>query len=231
MGTSRPGGSAPGPLASCLTPVDDVTCTSRLPYRVTAAARARRVTAREQLLAAAIEIITGQGYSGLTIAGVAAGAGLSVGSVYRHFESKAALAIEVFRREADQELAAVRLAAHAAGDPLQALQDAVATFAARALARRRLAWALLAEPVGSEVDAERLRFRRSYRELFTALIDDAITAGRLPADQRSSLTAAAVVGAVGEALVGPLAPAGADDSTGLVERITQIVVRLCGGLP
>ena len=208
-----------------------MTRTSRGPYRASAATQARRATARERLLAAATEIVAGQGYSGLTIASTAAGAGLSVGSVYRHFESKATLAAEVFRRAADQELTAVRLAAQVADEPLPALRDAVATFAARALASPRLAWALLAEPVGSEVEAERLRFRRSYRELFTVLIEEAIAAGQLPAGQRPCLTAAAVVGAVGESLVGPLAPASAGDGTGLVERITQLVVRLCGGQP
>ena len=40
----------------------------------------------------------------------------------------------------------------------------VETFARRALRGRRLAWALLAEPVDPAVEAERLVFRRSYRD-------------------------------------------------------------------
>jgi hypothetical protein len=42
-----------------------------------------------------------------------------------------------------------------------------------------------------------------------------------------------VVGAVSESLIGPLAPAdaGDGDAAGLVERITWLVVRLCGGQP
>jgi len=226
-------GSSPGRGGSPLALAGAASRAPRGPYRASAATLARRATARERLLAAATEIIAGRGYSGLTIAGTAARAGLSVGSVYRHFDSKAALETEVFRREADQQLAAVRLSAQLAAGPLLALEEAVATFAARALASPRLAWALLAEPVGSEVEAERLRFRRSYAELFTSLIEQAIAAGQLPADQRPSLTGAAVVGAVSESLIGPLAPAGAggDDVAGLVERITRLVVRLCGGQP
>lgn len=209
------------------------TRTPRGPYRASAATLARRDAARERLLAAAAEIIAAHGYAGLTIAGTAARAGLSVGSVYRHFESKALLAAEVFRREADRELAAVRLATELAGEPLPALRDAAATFGTRALASPRLAWALLAEPVGSEVEAERLRFRRSYRDLFAGLIERAIAAGQLPADQRPAMTGAAVVGAVAESLAGPLAPASVDagDSASLVGDITRLVVRLCGGQP
>ncbi len=239
---------------------------ARGPYRASPAALARRAGARERLLAAAAAIIADRGYAGLTIAGAAARAGVSVGSVYRHFESKAELAAEVFRREAGRELEAVRLAARVGGGPLAALRAAVGTFAGRALAGPRLAWALLAEPVGPEVGAERLRFRGQYRELFAGLIGRAMAAGEIPAGQDPWLTAAAVVGTVAESLIGPLAPAGAPpagaspapaaagpppagagarlagdpgppaaggagDGARLAERITQLVVRLCGGQP
>src|SRR5579875_2285227 len=179
---------------------------ARGPYRASPAALARRAGARERLLAAAAAIIADRGYAGLTIAGAAARAGVSVGSVYRHFESKAELAAEVFRREAGRELEAVRLAARVGGGPLAALRAAVGTFAGRALAGPRLAWALLAEPVGPEVGAERLRFRGQYRELFAGLIGRAMAAGEIPAGQDPWLTAAAVVGTVAESLIGPLAP-------------------------
>lgn len=205
----------------------------RGPYRASAVTLAHRADARERLIAAATEIVAREGYRGLTIAAAATRAGLAVGSVYRHFDSKAELETEVFRREAERELAAVRRAAGLPDEPLAALRDAVAAFAARALASPCLAWALLAEPAGADVEAERLRFRRSYRELFGSLIELAIMAGQLPADQRPSLSAAAVVGAVSESLIGPLAPAGASDgdAASLVERITALVVRLCGGQP
>ncbi len=42
---------------------------------------------------------------------------------------------------------------------------AVETFARRALRGRRLAWALIAEPVDPAVEAERLVFRRAYRDV------------------------------------------------------------------
>ncbi|HEV2769138.1 MAG TPA: hypothetical protein VGV40_03015 [Solirubrobacteraceae bacterium] len=78
------------------------------------------------------------------------------------------------------------------------------TFARRALRAPRLAYALLAEPADPTVEAERLLFRCAYAESFAAVLDEGIADGHLPS-QDVDLTAAALVGAIGEALVGPLA--------------------------
>jgi AcrR family transcriptional regulator len=99
----------------------------------------------------------------------------------------------------------------------------VETFARRALRGRRLAWALLAEPVDPAVEAERLIFRRAYRDVFAGLLEDGIASGELP-DQDPELTAAALVGAIGEALVGPLSPTAAG---GDPERLVHDLVTFC----
>jgi AcrR family transcriptional regulator len=86
--------------------------------------------------------------------------------------------------------------------------DAVVdVFSRRALNNPRLAWALLAEPVDPLVDAERLDFRRRYRDLIAGLVSEGIAEGTIP-EQDVGLTASALVGAIGEALVGPLSPVG-----------------------
>ena len=69
-------------------------------------------------------------------------------------------------------------------------------------AGRRLAWALLAEPVDPAVEAERLHFRHSYRDLMAEVIAEGIEAGELPA-QDVDATAAALIGAIGETMLGP----------------------------
>ena len=76
----------------------------------------------------------------------------------------------------------------------------------RALRNPRLAWALIAEPVDPRVDAERIAYRARYAELIAAGLEAGIAAGELPS-QDVRLTAAALVGGCGEALVGPLSPA------------------------
>ena len=82
----------------------------------------------------------------------------------------------------------------------------VEAFARRALAGPVLAYALLAEPVDPAVEAERLRFRTGYRDAFARVLEDGVRDGELrPHDTRT--VAAALVGALGEALVGPLSTA------------------------
>ena len=98
---------------------------------------------------------------------------------------------------------------------------AVEAFARRALAGPVLAYALLAEPVDPAVEAERLRFRIGYRDAFARVLDDGARAGELrPHDTRT--VAAALVGALGEALVGPLSAA-----SPLKEGLIITLVQFC----
>jgi AcrR family transcriptional regulator len=175
-------------------------------YRPTARTEARRLAARERIVAAAHHLIARGGYRAASVADVAAEAGMATGSVYRHFPSKAELFAEVFRRASQHEVDATAAAAGDASRPAtDRIADAVATFARRALQGRRLAWALIAEPVDPAVETERLVYRRAYADGFAAVLRDGIAAGELP-DQDVNLTAAALVGALSEALVGPLSP-------------------------
>src|SRR5260221_8444111 len=107
-------------------------------------------------------------------------------------------------------MAALEGAAKAAPGPLSALAAAISTFAARALERRRLAFALMAEPVEPEIDGARAAYREALTGEFEKLIRKALGAGRLP-DQDAALAAPALVGALVEGLIGSRAPAVPDD--------------------
>ena len=166
-------------------------------YRTTERALARREAVRERILRAAHALVAQGGFGAAQVAAVAAEAGVATGTVYRHFASKADLFAEVFRRAAQHEVDAVAASAD--------LSAGVETFARRALAGRRLAWALLAEPVDPAVEAERLHFRHSYRDLMAEVIAEGIESGDLP-PQDVEVTAAALIGAIGETMLGPLSP-------------------------
>jgi AcrR family transcriptional regulator len=159
---------------------------------------------RERLLAAAGAVLEEGGYAAASVQAIADRAGVSAGALYRHFASKAELFVQVFRDSARRDLAAVDEAA-ASGGCVERLEAAVASHARRVLRRRRLAWALLHEPVDPLVDAERLAYRRKYCRQMAGLLRQAIAAGELP-EQDPELCAAALVGAIAEALVGPLSP-------------------------
>jgi AcrR family transcriptional regulator len=186
---------------------------------------------RERLLAAAQELIEEGGYGAASVAAIADRAGVAAGTLYRHFDSKQELFVEVFRAVCAREERAMRAASaqmEADAAP-ERLEQVLATFAKRALRNPRLAWALIAEPVDPLVDAERLAYRERYAEVIAEELRAGIVAGQLP-DQNVELTAAALVGGCGEALVGPLSPAAGTrpSSEELVSALRTFVRRAVG---
>jgi AcrR family transcriptional regulator len=183
-----------------------------MPYRPTERTEARKAAVRERIISAALDLLAEGGYASAGVQAVASRAGVATGTVYRHFASKDDLFTEVFRRAATRELDAVERATADDGRPVKERVAAAAeTFARRALAEPTRAYALLAEPVDAAVDTERLTFRRGYRDLFARALDEAVASGELePHDTHT--TAAALVGALGEALVGPLATEKGDEA-------------------
>lgn len=160
---------------------------------------------RERLLQAAVELLEEGGYAVASVAAIAARSGVAAGAMYRHFPSKADLFVEVFGRVAEQELAALYEASAAPGTVVQKLEAIVREYTGNAMERPRLAWALGYEPVDPLVDAERLAYRQTYREHLAQLLRLGITQDELP-EQDAELTAASLIGAISEALVGPLSP-------------------------
>ena len=200
-----------------------------MPYRRTENV-ARRLAAREDAILAAATAVAGEGgMEAVQIAAVAERAGIAAGTVYRYFPSKTDLVAEMVAAVAEREIGAMRAAAAAAPGPLSALAAAIATFAARALAERQLAWAMIAEPVDANVDAVRLNFRRSLAAELAARIRATIEGGHLP-DQDAAVAAPALVGALLEGLLGPLAPK-LDDAAArraAVQSATLLALRALG---
>jgi len=189
------------------------------------------IPTRERLLRSAQELIEEGGYAAAPVAAIAERAGVAAGTLYRHFQSKEELFVEVFRVVCTREERAMRAAADAmeSRNPVERLEVVLATFAQRALRNPRLAWALLAEPVDPRVDAERLAYRERYAAVVAETLKAAIAAGDVP-EQSVELTAAALVGGCGEALVGPLSPlaSGRPRSEEIVAALRTFVRRAVG---
>ena len=187
---------------------------------------------RDRLLAAARQLIEADGYGAASVVAIAERAGVAAGTLYRHFASKEELFVEVFRAVCEREERAMREAAAQMPDGAPAaerLQAVLTTFAERALRNPRLAWALIAEPVDPRVDAERLAYRERYAALIAAELEAGIATGQLP-PQNARLTAAALVGGCGEALVGPLSPlaAGEPDAAEVLDALRTFIGRAVG---
>jgi AcrR family transcriptional regulator len=184
---------------------------------------AAATTTRGRLVHAAEDLIRTGGYAAASVAAIAERAGVATGTLYRHYPSKAELFVDVFRAASKRELEAM-YEAGATGGFGDRFDAVVATFARRALRNRRLAWALVYEPVDVLVDAERLAYRRDYRNRMAGLLREGIAAGEIPA-QSPELASAAVVGAIAEALVGPLSPVAG--RTPAEEEIVGSIVVFC----
>jgi len=200
-----------------------------MPYRRTDNV-VRRLAAREQvILTAATELAAEGGMAGVQIAAVAARAGIAAGTVYRYFPSKTDLIAELVAAVAGRELDAMKAAGDAAPGPMSAMAASISTFASRSLAERKLAWAVMGEPVDAAVDAMRLDFRQSLAAELEGRIAIAIAGRHLP-DQDARVAAPALVGALMEGLLGPLAPTYDDPGQAreAVQTATLLALRALG---
>ena len=102
----------------------------------------------------------------------------------------------------------------------------------RALAGPNLAYAFIAEPVDIEVDAERIRGRHRFGNIFRSILTKGIARLEFP-EQDIDAGAACIVGAFTEALVGPTSPTlrEARDDSLIVEAICGFCLRAVGTTP
>jgi AcrR family transcriptional regulator len=189
----------------------------------------RRLAARhDAIIAAAGGLAAEAGINAVQIEPVSRRAGVATGTVYRYFPSKTELVAALVASVSEREIGAMQRAADAAPGPLSALAAAITTFAARALANPKLAFALIAEQADGAADAARLGFRKALATELARRLSVAMGGGHLP-DQDVAIAAPALLGAIIEGLVGPLA-APADEATArdAVQAITLFALRAAG---
>ena len=194
-------------------------------YRKTDKVTARLADTRRSILDAARDLVAEGGFAAVQMTEVAKKAGVATGTLYRYFSSKEALCRQVFREVSAREMG--MLAEIAASDEPagERLVKVLRTFAGRAVRGRRLAYALLAEPLDVNLAEERAFFRRTHAEIFARILDDGIDNGELPRiDAR--IAAACIAGAIPTALIGPLAPESHElDSN--PDRTVEEIVNFC----
>jgi AcrR family transcriptional regulator len=198
-------------------------------YRRTERVQARLADNRARILEAARRLVADGGFREAQMASIASSAGVAVGSVYRYFPTKAELFAEIVRSVSQREIDV--LAKLRSGGRPPAARLAVRAFASRALRGRRLAAAVLAEPVDAEVDNVRLEYRRIHCGTFERIISEGIQAGEFP-PQDVSAGAACLVGAFMEGLISPLALESTpndDESERLIDALVRFALRAISG--
>ena len=201
-------------------------------YRRTERVEEQLQDKHDRILQAVRQIVSEVGFRGAQIAMVAEAAGVATGTVYRHFPSKGELFAKALALNAQHEVDVVASVAASEGSAASRLSDAVRVFARRAVQARRLAWAMIAEPAEAEVDAARIIYRRAFADVFEKVISDGITAGEFPA-QNAAASAACVIGALNEGLIGPLAPEAPDlsNTRALIDSITAFCLQAVSAKP
>ena len=194
-------------------------------YRQTDKVAARLVETRAGILNAARTLVAEGGFASVQMSEVARKAGVATGTLYRYFSSKEALCRQVFREVYAREMDMLATIAAGGEAASERLVKVLRTFAGRAVRGRRLAYALLAEPLDVNLAEERGFFRRTHAEIFARILEDGIENGELPEiDVR--IAAACIAGAIPTALIGPLAPQSHElDSN--PDRVVEEIVKFC----
>ena len=160
----------------------------------------------KSVIKATRDLIAEGGWSAAQISVIASRAGLATGSVYRYFDSKVDLCVQVLSEVSKREAEVAAGIIDSEGDATSRMHDAVATFVRRAAREPRLAYALIAEPCEPALDEARLLYRDGLAKQFARLIDDGIRRGEF-IDMPSDVLSTCVTGAMMEPLIRPLARA------------------------
>lgn len=185
---------------------------------------------RERILDATRTLVAKGGLREAQISAVANVAGMSTGMIYRYFSAKTDLFVEVLAAAVSHEIVILDAIRNGPGTARDRLFAAVESFSRRALNGPNLAYAFIAEPADPEVDIARIRERKRFADVIRAILADGVAAGEFPA-QNLDASAACIVGAYTEALVGPIGPARevVKDRDALIRSICVFCVRAVGG--
>lgn len=174
------------------------------------------------------ELISEGGWSAAQISTIASRASLATGSVYRYFDSKVDLCVQVLARVSQREAEVAAGIIDSPGDATSRLHDVVAMFVRRAARQPRLAYALIAEPCEPALDEARLQYRDALARQIARLIDDGAKRGEF-VDLPSDVLSTCITGAMMEPLIRPLArasrPQKAEIET-LAEQVATACVRM-----
>jgi AcrR family transcriptional regulator len=179
---------------------------------------------RARILRATRTLISRGGLREARIGAVAEQAGLSTGALYRYFPSKADLFVHVLTAAVDHEIEILEEIAKGPGSAQERLGGAVESFVRRALRGPKLAYAFIAEPTEPAVDTARIECRMRFGEVFKHILRSGVDAGEFP-DQDIDTSAACIVGAFTESLVGPIASSAG--GTAKTQRLVREVKLFC----
>ncbi|MFW2066203.1 TetR/AcrR family transcriptional regulator [Acinetobacter johnsonii] len=160
---------------------------------------------REAILQSARELIAQGGIKDAQIQAIAERAGVSSGLVYRYFDNKSQVLIEVLSEAIQHEVKILNHIAESELSSKQKLDKAVTTFVKRALNSPQLAYSLMFEPVDAELEHERFRSKQMIKQSMKEIL----AAGKINGEfgfEDLNTAALCVVGAMTFVVIEPLNP-------------------------
>jgi AcrR family transcriptional regulator len=156
--------------------------------------RIRDPERRERILAAAAELIARRGYNGVSLSDIGAAAGIVGSGVYRHFDTKVAILVEMFDRVIDRLVAEAEEMLRASEQPEVALAWLVRGQVQFTMGERSLCQVYLQEARNlPDADLRRLKWKqRHYVDLWLDLLRSAhpeFTVGEVQVRVHSAISA------------------------------------------
>lgn len=176
---------------------------------------------RARFLAAAIDLVAQVGFRETQVNAIAEHAGMAPATLYRYFSSRESLLVEVVSHVSQHEVNVVAGIAMGNDEPAKLLRECAYAFGSRAIRAKQLGYALVAEPVDSAIEIERLKYRSKLMRVFETIIERGMRNGDF-VSQNPEVSSACIVGSLFEALVGPLARNNESTDRQRLERVREI---------
>ncbi|OYD66513.1 TetR/AcrR family transcriptional regulator [Rhodococcus sp. OK302] len=136
--------------------------------------RTRDPARRDKILASAADLVARNGFHSVSMADIGAAAGITGSGIYRHFDSKSAVLVELFDGVIDALLADAETIVSEVSDLRQALKDLIDGQIEFVVGKRELAQVYHNE-IHNLPDGDRRRLRRKqrlYLEEWVHLVDE-----------------------------------------------------------
>ncbi|MEZ5213283.1 TetR/AcrR family transcriptional regulator [Gordonia sp. (in: high G+C Gram-positive bacteria)] len=173
---------------------------------------------RRQLIAAAASLFADRGYPNVSVSDIAARAGVSTPTVYRHFADKQALLFAATQCAVDAFESQTEAALAAAGDPAQAVVAAATALGTSGTGQTAL-WRWSGQHLSDEQNREVVRRTRSVLRRWAA----AIAQARPGLSERESMYLAGAVLSVSGSLIGRTSKS---DLAAVNSAVRQLIWRL-----
>ena len=160
---------------------------------------------RNAILDSARELIAHGGFKEASIQAIAERAGVSTGLVYRYFENKSQILIEVLSDAIRREVEILDHIAKSDLTPKQKLQKSVTTFVKRTMNSPQLAYSLMFEPVDPEMEHERFRSKQLIKQSIKEILAEGKVNGEFDFEDLNT-AALGVVGSMTFVVIEPLNP-------------------------